>query len=304
MRQSSAIGGVQMSSVSTGERLFLEDEEIFVDRRIPCHRDIEYGQENFDILLRIQREHFWYRGRHKLLLKVLRAVVEQNLDGPAPRSAIDLGGGCGGWLEYLCVNYADEFSELALGDSSFRALSLAGPVVSKFAKRYQVDLLDLPWRERWDVVFLLDVLEHIPDHERVLRQVRDSLRPGGLLLVTTPALNLFWTDNDALVGHQRRYCKRDFTTLARTAGLTLLRSDYFMFLLSPVLILSRVLNRLDKRATPQANTEHLVRTHRVPGPIVNRGLETIFSIEAALIDHLVFPWGTSILAVLQRPQKC
>jgi hypothetical protein len=28
---------------------------------------------------------------------------------------------------------------------------------------HQIDLMNLGWRERWDVAFLLDVIEHLPD---------------------------------------------------------------------------------------------------------------------------------------------
>ena len=143
------------------------------------HRDQEYDEHGFNVLLSMQRQHFWYRGRHRLLLGVLREVLSMSVFQAQAPSAIDLGGGCGGWLEYLHVNEPGMFTELALGDSSFRALSLAEGVVASFAPRFHVDLLDLPWEGAWDVVFLLDVLEHIPEHEEVLCQVRKILRPGG-----------------------------------------------------------------------------------------------------------------------------
>ena len=104
-----------------------------------------------------------------------------------------------------------------------------------------MDLLDIVWSEEWDVVFLLDVLEHTPDRGEVLRQIRKSMRPGGLLFVTTPALTCFWTYNNELAHHQRRYCAQDFEDLATYVDLDLLRANYFMFFLSPALLLSRIL---------------------------------------------------------------
>ena len=192
------------------------------------------------------------------------------------------------------------FQELALGDSSLRALSHAENLVGSFATCFQIDLLDLPWVEKWDVAFLLDVLEHIPDHLGALRQAAAALRPGGLLFVTAPALNFFWTYNDELAQHQRRYCRKDIRVLAEQTGLELLRAEYFMFLLSPALLLSRMFFRPSKWAKPEQRREQLARTHRIPAEPINRLLAGVFSIEAAMVNTVRFPWGTSILAVFGR----
>lgn len=279
---------------------FIEEEGIFVSRRRPHHRSDSYDEVGFDVLIRMQREHFWYRGRHRLLMNVLKKEISQQYKSQKNLRAIDLGGGCGGWLEYIHTHNSGMFRELALGDSSMRALSLAGPVVGTFASRYQIDLLDLPWREEWDVVFLLDVLEHIADYEEVLRQVYRSIRLGGLLFVTTPALKFFWTYNDDLALHQRRYSRGDFHALAKHLNFELLRTNYFMFFLSPALFISRMLFRPPRLATPEQLKNHLMQTHSIPAQPINRLLTTLFSIEATMINSVNFPWGTSILAVLKR----
>ena len=284
----------------THNEQFKEEQGIFVPHNRPRHRDEEYGEAGFDVLLQMQREHFWYRGRHELLLKVVNKEVARRFTNTTDLRAIDMGGGCGGWLEYVHACDAGMFQGLALADSSVRALTLAEPVVGSFAARYQIDLLDLVWSEEWDIVFLLDVLEHIPEHRRVLEQVRRSMRPGGLLFVTTPALKFFWTYNDDLAHHQRRYCRQDFKALARDTGLELLRTDYFMFLLSPALLLSRMLFRPPAAATPEQLQDHLARTHRIPAQPMNNILAKAFSIEAHLVNRVAFPWGTSILAVFRR----
>ena len=289
-----------LQTLPQSEVQFSLDQGIFVPVPRPQHRDDEYDETSFDLLLAMQRDHFWYNGRHRLLLKILLSESQHRLGNSGNFRAIDIGGGCGGWLEYLHTRCTGMFQELALGDSSIRALTLAESVVGCYANRYQVDLLNLPWSETWDVVFLLDVLEHIPDHVEVLRQVRKSLRPGGLLFVTTPALSAFWTYNDDLAHHQRRYNKQDFHDLAIVSELTLVRSNYFMFLLSPALLLSRLLTRPAASATAEELQATLARTHRIPAAPANALLKGVLATEALLINHISFPWGTSILSVFQR----
>lgn len=279
---------------------FSQNQGIFVPRRHLHHRNDEYDEQGFEVLIKMQREHFWYRGRHKLLLNVLKKETSQQFGIANNLQAIDIGGGCGGWLEYLHTHNTGKFQQLALGDSSVRALSLAETVVGPFAERYQIDLLDLPWIGEWDVVFLLDVLEHIPDHIEVLRQIFRSMRPGGLLFVTAPAIMFFWTYNDELAHHQRRYNRQDFRNLAQRSGFELLRTDYFMFFLSPALLLSRILFRPPSSATLEQRQEHLAQTHQIPALPINNLLAKIFSIEASIVNSIHFPWGTSILAVFRR----
>lgn len=281
----------------TGFRL---EKGIYVAETGVAHRDEEYDPSGFDILLAMQRTHFWYLGRGDMVLRALRHALRAKALEGSPLCAVDLGGGCGGWLEFLHERAPHLFRRLALGDSSLRALELAEPVVGSFAERCQADMLALPWCGEWDVVFLLDVIEHIEDHEEVLRQVEKSLRPGGLCFVTVPAFQCFRTYNDDLARHKRRYRKKDVVALAAKSGLSLVETRYFMFFLSPALLLSRWLAKPSRTATEAEQRAHLARTHSVPPRALNLALEGVFKAETRLGEWVPLPWGTSLLAVFEK----
>jgi SAM-dependent methyltransferase len=80
--------------------------------------------------------------------------------------------------------------------------------------------------ERFDAVVYNNVLEHIGDDAGELAQARDALRPGGALLVFSPALPCLMSDFDRSVGHVRRYRKAGLGTLARDAGFRVERLHY------------------------------------------------------------------------------
>jgi 2-polyprenyl-3-methyl-5-hydroxy-6-metoxy-1,4-benzoquinol methylase len=274
---------------------------IFTPTETVLHREDEYDSRAFSLIRDMQSRHFWYQGRHRFLLQALKLHLVKPLQMGNCLSAIDLGGGCGGWISWLKRQLPDQFKELALSDSSLRALEMASDVVGEDVARYQTDLLRLGWHDRWDTAFLLDVLEHIPGDTAVLFQIKQALKPGGLLFVTTPALTCFWSYNDEIAQHVRRYNKRDFMRLAERTGMRLLRVSYFMFFLSPLLWFSR-LKRPDV-----ANMEKdeilalLERTHRVPVRGVNALMKFVFDLETPLGLWAPFPWGTSILGVFQKP---
>jgi SAM-dependent methyltransferase len=260
------------------------------------HREEHYDPRAFELLLDMQARHFWYRGRHRFLLHALR----RHGGSLARRRSIDLGGGCGGWPSYL-LHAGCRFSELALGDSSEEALRLARRTLGERVSYFQVDLYDLRWQNRWDLVFLLDVLEHLPRDEAALREVASTLAPGGLVLATVPALDAFWSWNDEVAGHQRRYDKAGFAALARAAGLRVVDLRYFNFLLSPLLWLSRASRAGRAARLGEAEKWRMVEaSHRVPARAINAALAAVFAAETPIGHRLQFPWGTSLLGVLRR----
>jgi len=179
------------------------------------------------------------------------------------------------------------------------ALTLAASVLPPNAQRYQIDLMQLHMREQWDAAFLLDVIEHLPDDLQALVQAREALKPGGYLFVTTPAFPQFWSYNDDMGNHLRRYRRGDFERLAQQSGLTLCDARYFMFFLSPLYVLSRIKPHLTTLTAAQKR-ELLFKQHQVPPAPVNRMLSAIFAAETPLGYCLRFPWGTSILGVFKK----
>ncbi len=286
-----------------GDEAFEERDGVFVPPAGPVeHQSEDYDPRGFEILRRMQREHFWYRGRHRFV----RASVVRHLEAPRLRSedvaAIDLGGGCGGWVTFLRER-GPRFRELALGDSSLVALREAREDCPDSIRLYNISLYDLPWVRRWDVVFLLDVVEHLEDDSEALRQVARALNPGGLVFATAPALKGFWSRNDDLAGHRRRYSREDMANLGARAGLEVLDTRYFMFFLSPILLLSRwTFWRRFGRSHEDAR-DAVEKTHRVPAAPWNAALAAVFGAETPLGLTWRFPWGTSVLAVFRLPSS-
>ncbi len=260
------------------------------------HRDGEYEEGGFETLRDMQERHFWYRGRHRFLLASVNRYLPKS---GQTLSAIDLGGGTGGWVSYLAKHLPEEFASLALADSSIVALTLAASVVPPTAQRYQVDLMQLHMHEQWDAAFLLDVIEHLPDDLQALRQAREALKSGGYLFVTTPAFPQFWSYNDDMAQHLRRYRRSDFVRLAQQSGLTLCDARYFMFYLSPLYLLSRMRPSLASMTLAQKK-ELIIKQHQVPSAPINSILNAIFAAESPLGHWLRFPWGTSILGVFKK----
>lgn len=282
--------------MNSQSKYFLSESNIYCKKEKAQHRDEEYEEDNFNLLLEMQERHFWYQGRHRFLLKSIQKYFPE---ANSALSAIDLGGGTGGWLRYLSNFNLNPFTNLALGDSSTIALKLAETVLRPSIKRYQIDLMQIDMDNEWDAAFLLDVIEHIPNDLEVLKQTSKALKSGGYLFITTPAFPQFWSYNDDIVHHLRRYCIRDFESLANDSGLTLCDARYFMFYLSPLYLISRIISSFVK-LTKEEQKELVKKQHRIPVKPINFLLAGIFNAETPIGHWIKFPWGTSILGVFRK----
>ena len=81
-------------------------------------------------------------------------------------------------------------------------------------------------RDRYDSAVLVNVLEHIEGDVHALSQVRQLLRPGGYLLVFSPAFEGLYSEYDRRIGHHRRYRRSQLVEVADRAGLEILGARY------------------------------------------------------------------------------
>lgn len=64
---------------------------------------------------------------------------------------------------------------------------------------------DLAAEEFFDTILYIDVLEHIEHDHLELVRVMEHVRPGGHIIVVSPAHNYLYTEFDRRIGHFRRY---------------------------------------------------------------------------------------------------
>jgi SAM-dependent methyltransferase len=99
--------------------------------------------------------------------------------------------------------------------------------------------LDALGGQRFDAIYSLNVLEHIPDDRAALAALHERLEPGGRLLLYVPAFPILFSANDRRVGHVRRYRRGPLVAALREAGFEVERSAYVDVLGFPAALLYR-----------------------------------------------------------------
>ena len=116
-------------------------------------------------------------------------------------------------------------------------------VAADFTSRYA--LLE----GRYETVFLLNVLEHIEDDHRAISNTHFLLKPGGQVIVLTPAYPWLYCRYDKELGHFRRYTRHHLSAVVRAGGFQPVHARYFNFLGIPGwLLLGKILRHKNLEA--------------------------------------------------------
>jgi len=167
---------------------------------------------------------FRYRGHDLLDLltgarNYNRWLTDQVIAAKPSQAAkiVDLGAGRGTFSEMLrarglaidCVE-PDPENQAALRELGFQVQTT----------------IDEQEAESIDYVYTLNVLEHVPEDEELVRAVFSRLRPGGRLFIFVPAFSVLWSRLDDHVEHQRRYRRAPLVAMLHRAGFVVVRSRY------------------------------------------------------------------------------
>lgn len=90
------------------------------------------------------------------------------------------------------------------------------------------EITALPFADAtFDLVCALDIIEHVDDDERALRELTRVTKSGAALLISTPLHPALWTSFDEFVGHKRRYEPAELLAKLARHHLTVERSAVF-----------------------------------------------------------------------------
>ena len=234
----------------------------------------------YDRMAELDATHWWYRARRDILAR----LIERSISLPAEPRILEVGCGTGHNLPMLRRFGRVDATEID-GFARVIASKRLGHAVLDAALPA---LVGVPERS-YDLVAILDVLEHVDEDREALVSMAGKLKPGGRILLTVPAHPWMWSAHDEVNHHKRRYTRRTLRAAIAEAGLNLETLTYFNSLLFPVAAAAR----LAGRAAGNKDSDDSLP----PAPL-NRLLETIFRAEAYAIGRLPFPPGLSLAAIV------
>jgi SAM-dependent methyltransferase len=234
----------------------------------------------YDRMAELDSRHWWYRARREVLAR----LIERKIALPPEPRILEIGCGTGHNLPMLA-----RFGRVDAVEIDAAARAIASRRLGHAVQDAPLpDLKGVPERT-YDLVALLDVLEHVEADRDALRGIARRLRPGGRILLTVPAHPWMWSGHDVANHHKRRYTKPTLKAAIADAGLKLEMLSYFNSLLFPLAAGARVAGRLaGKEGSGDA----------MPPKPVNALFEVLFGLERYAIGRLPFPPGVSLAAIV------
>ena len=94
-----------------------------------------------------------------------------------------------------------------------------------------------------DLYLFVDVLEHVEDDLKLLKQYTTNAPSGALIMISVPAFQSLWSSHDEFLGHYRRYRLKQFRKLIENADLQIVQCNYIFGLIFPIAWFVRKLRR-------------------------------------------------------------
>jgi SAM-dependent methyltransferase len=225
--------------------------------------------------------HWWYRARRDILSDYLTRY------GAVPKGARILEIGCGTGHNLPMLSTFGEVDAIEIDPAAREIASerLGRPVGD-------APLPELPGvaRGSYDLVAVLDVVEHIEDDVAALRGMASLLKPGGKILIAVPAHQWLWSAHDVVNHHHRRYSKGSLVEAIEAAGLKPRKLTYFNSLLFPLAAAARIAGRLTGRDDSDDSP---------PAKPLNALFETIFRLERHAVGRVPLTPGVSIVTLAE-----
>lgn len=237
----------------------------------------------------LEKTHWWFIGRRRILFQMLHKHLPQKKD----LKIMDVGCGFGGMLEGLSEFGRPMGMEIDMDSARFcKKRGFDGICLgSGYVMPFQSNSLDL--------ITLFDAIEHIEDDEKVIRQCAEALKPGAHIMITVPAYQFLYADNDRLAMHLRRYTLKRLKNLVKDAGFEVVKGSYYNVLLFPLILPAVLLLKLKQKIRGPLKPDQMGATnlsYQYPKPIKFM-LEKIFSWERRLLSVVSSPFGHSILLI-------
>ena len=138
-------------------------------------------------------------------------------------------------------------------------------------------------KKKYDTIIYYDVLEHIKNDLKEIKDASKKLNKNGYLIFSVPAYQAFYSSFDKSVGHYKRYNKQDFLKLEKKTNLKIEKLAYYDSMGFLFLVLNKIF------FLKQTNLKNKIYLWNLSMPI------------SKFIDFLTFnKFGKSLLCVFKR----
>lgn len=232
--------------------------------------------------------------KHHWLMKVRRMIIVDNLQKyfskkPSETKILDFGCGSGIFVDEL-QKKGYQTSGIDISEEAIKYGELRGIKNLSIQDSHKLNFPD----KNFDAVLSMDVLEHLEDESWAIKEVERILKPGGKFIIMVPAYQFLWGVQDEVAHHYRRYTLGAIKKKIFSSGkLKINHATYFNTLLFLPIAFVRIASKIFGFKKRQSDFD-------LNNPFIDKIFFSIFNFERKLLHFIKFPFGVSILLVLEK----
>jgi ubiquinone/menaquinone biosynthesis C-methylase UbiE len=242
--------------------------------------------EEYTNLARIETKHWFYVGK--------REIVRHWIQRFCPLKPEHVLADCGAGTGFFAVEISPKCNVIAVDDYE-DSLRLLRERLGEVRVR-KGSCANLPLDSNSvDVLTALDVIEHVEDDRAATREFLRVVKPGGLVVITVPALMALWSDWDVTLRHFRRYTRRSLLSVV-PEEFEVLHLNYVNVAVLPLVWGVRKFRALKQKFGGKVESRS---EDSIPPEFLNRLLRWTF-VKLACQRAIKFPAGVGLIAVLRK----
>lgn len=235
--------------------------------------NISYPKEGNNKCLQIEKDSFWFNHRNDIIIEAVKKF--------SPNCTfLDIGGGNG----FVSKGLQEADIEVVLAEPG-----LDGCINAK--KRDIKNVICSTFEEAGfykssiSAAGLFDVVEHIEDDTKFLKEIHSSMKKGGFIYITVPAFEFLWSDEDDDAGHYRRYSLTQMNSLLTKCGFNVEYSTYiFSILPLPIFLFRSIPSKLGLNKKSNNLGKHQ-NEHRNKKGILNNIIQKVWNWELQKVKN-------------------
>ncbi len=236
---------------------------------------------HYQTIYDVEQGHWWYKTRRGIVHDLINKFVKNK-----PISILDVGCGPGALMTEL-----KQYGQVEGVDFSPDAVSFCKSRGIESVQVAPAESLPFP-SENFDLVLALDVLEHLKDDDKAMKEIYRVLKPNGQIIIFVPAFNFLWSITDVLSQHYRRYRLKNLVQLVEGNNFVIKKRSYFnFFLFSPIASVRLLVKTLGIQMQDE---------NKIGNKLVNKLMYLIFSTERPILKYFNFPFGVSAMVVAAK----
>ncbi len=210
--------------------------------------------------------HWYYQSKIQPLIAYTKKLLRNNI----PLTIVDVGSGSGFFAISLEREFPDQIKKVYLVDINYTPEEIAATRTAKIEKT-----LRIPDKIENGLVILMDVLEHLEDDLKMLKEIKAASSGTNNFFITVPAFLSLWSGHDVYLGHYRRYKIDTLNKVLNEAHYNIENTYYLYGSLFPMVWVARKLDNMKKKKDATSNMKPF-------NPLVNKVLLGITSIDMKL----------------------